>query len=281
MSTIYVAVPIDQAGATTHQALSQVDLAGWLNLAGHVGYWPSRAFTVGNTLPTTGIEAVNRAALEMCDGLIAVLPAGVPTVGVPREIEAALALGIPVAVLTDLTHSWSLADVDRYPLTPEGAEKAVLAVGTGERASSVVKVVLGPDARLPTRAHETDAGFDLYVSEDTVIEPGEFVDIDTGLRLAFPPGLWGRITGRSSTLRKKGLMVAEGVIDGGYRGPIFAGVWNLGTEPVEVQAGERLAQIIPHFNVAMSAPIVEVDEAEFDATPHDGRGDAGFGSSGR
>jgi dUTP pyrophosphatase len=133
---------------------------------------------------------------------------------------------------------------------------------------------------LPTRANNGDAGFDLYTSEDTLVPAGEFVDVPCGVRVAFPPGMWGRIAGRSSTLRKRGLLVAEGIIDTGYRGPLYAGVRNLEDEDKWVRKGERIAQLIPHDNVATNHHAVEIDRGLFARIPGDGRGEAGFGSSG-
>lgn len=280
-SLIYMAVPIDQAGGNIPRLIVDLELEWALGEAGFVSFWPSRAFSVGGGAPvSTVIEDANRSVLDVCAGVLALLPAGTPTIGVPREIEAAVGAGLPVAVLSD-AHSWSLADVPTFPLTPEGVAEALKELGAGEARQYGVQVVVGANGALPTRAHVTDAGYDLYVSAETVIWPGEFVDVETDIRVAFPPALWGRITGRSSTLRKKSLLVAEGVIDGGYRGPIFAGVWNLGKSATTIRAGERIAQLIPHLNVAVNSPMTEVTAEEFDAIPHDGRGAAGFGSSGR
>jgi len=134
-----------------------------------------------------------------------------------------------------------------------------------------------PEARMPTRNHLGDAGYDLYVSESVVIWPSEFRDVDCGMRLQLPDGYWARITGRSSTLRKRGLLVNEAVIDNGYVGPIYTGIWNLSRTPVKVAAGERLAQLILHPIV--TAPVVRVlDPTEL--VSRDGRGDGGFGSTG-
>lgn len=135
-----------------------------------------------------------------------------------------------------------------------------------------VKVLEG--GRMPTRAHVGDAGFDLYVVGDYVVRPGEFVDIPCGVAVELPAWCWGLLTGRSSTIRSKGLHMAQGVIDNGYRGPLFAGCWNLGDEPVEVHDGERVAQLIPL--PLFTGVAVEVA----DLTRHE-RGVQGFGSSGR
>lgn len=150
-----------------------------------------------------------------------------------------------------------------------------------EVRSSVPRILwqLDDGAVAPTRAHPGDAGWDLYVHHpvwpDFVIDPGEFVDIPCGVRAKLPPGTWAMLTGRSSTLRKKGLMVNQGVIDNGYHGELYAGVWNLTQHPVVVERGERLAQLIllPLTHVL---PQVVTDLGE----PNDARGTDGFGSTG-
>lgn len=138
-----------------------------------------------------------------------------------------------------------------------------------------VAVVLDhAEARVPVRKYDGDAGADLITSEEVTIEPGSFRDVPTGIRLGLPPGYWVRICGRSSTLRRRGLLVAEGVIDNGYTGPIYAGIWNLTDEPVTIRVGERVAQMILHR-------VVEADYREAgEVMSSDGRGHNGFGSSG-
>lgn len=124
-----------------------------------------------------------------------------------------------------------------------------------------------------TRSHAGDAGLDLFCSQDMEILPGRFEDIPVGVSVELPEGFWGLLTGRSSTLRKRGLMVAQGVIDQGYRGPLFTGVWNLTPGPVKVSRGERLAQLIlvPLWEGGVE-PVLFLSESS--------RGSAGFGSSG-
>lgn len=131
------------------------------------------------------------------------------------------------------------------------------------------------EARVPERKYVGDAGADLVTSEEITIEPGSFRDVPTGICMGLPEGYWARICGRSSTLRKRGLLVAEGVIDNGYTGPIYAGLWNLTDEPVTILVGERVAQVILHR-------IVDAAYDQVDAVVSaDGRGTNGFGSSGR
>jgi len=130
--------------------------------------------------------------------------------------------------------------------------------------------------RTPTRAHADDAGFDLYTSETVVIPPRQFVDVPTGIALQLPPNHWGFLTGRSSTLRKRGLLVHTGIIDTGYRGELFAGAWNLTDGDVIIEEGERLAQIIIMPNE--SAKMIMILATTLG--DHE-RGVAGFGSSGK
>lgn len=128
----------------------------------------------------------------------------------------------------------------------------------------------------PTRAHSDDAGFDLYVRGDYVVEPGQMVDLDLGVSVKSPPGTWTLLTGRSSTMRNRGLLVAQGVIDPGYTGPLYATVFNLLDKPEVVRDGDRIAQLIVLPNISQS-----VDAVRVDALPSTDRGAKGFGSSGK
>lgn len=138
-----------------------------------------------------------------------------------------------------------------------------------------VDYVVGDGARRPFRKHPGDAGWDLYASRPCVIAPGETADMHTDVYISMPPRLYARITGRSSSLRKHRLLVNEGIIDNGYRGELFVCVHNLGDEPFRVEPGMRLAQML--FHVIEDVRWSEVEELP--GSP-DGRGDAGFGSTG-
>lgn len=126
---------------------------------------------------------------------------------------------------------------------------------------------------LPTRAYTGDAGWDLYVSESVWVPAGQFRDIPCGVGVALPEDTWGMLTGRSSTLRNRGLLVHQGVIDQGYRGPLFAGVFNLGPDATLVEAGARIAQLIV-------IPMHDHQVEYVDRLRPGVRGSAGFGSSG-
>lgn len=138
---------------------------------------------------------------------------------------------------------------------------------------------LGGEAWTPTRAYPDDAGFDLYTSERTEIRPGQFVDIPTNIAVELPYWAWGMLTGRSSTLRKRGLLVHTGIIDAGYRGELYAGAFNLTDAPVVVEQGERVAQFIVIQNATADVDL-EVLGPDEHFNPHP-RGTQGFGSSGK
>lgn len=142
------------------------------------------------------------------------------------------------------------------------------------------------NGHIPTRAHEDDAGFDLYIDLTTFntcndiqdfrlpIEPGEYTRIPSGISIEWPAGYWGLMIGRSSAI-ERGLFVNIAVIDSGYRGDLFAVVCNISARTVTVKHGERLAQIVPLPLIATAIRLDHVGQLSFTE-----RGDAGFGSSG-
>lgn len=128
-------------------------------------------------------------------------------------------------------------------------------------------------AQLPTRAHADDAGLDLYCLSGVSVPPGEGRMVRTGVALALPAGHVGLVADRSS-LAKKGLKTAGGVIDAGYRGEIQVVVWNLSKESIELKAGDRCAQLLIFPVVFPKAVEVKVFDSQT------GRGAGGFGSTG-
>lgn len=127
----------------------------------------------------------------------------------------------------------------------------------------------------PTRAHDTDAGLDLYVPEGQtcLVRRGAVYTIDLGVRVAIPDGYYGQLTLRSSA-GAKGLILPHGVgvIDSGYRGNIKILVATL-TEPVLVSARDRVCQLIIH-----KLPAIDWESGIVDDTTD--RGQGGFGSTG-
>lgn len=139
-------------------------------------------------------------------------------------------------------------------------------------------VKLGEDGRLPERKHAGDAGYDMYVAEEVVIPPLQYRDVPTHISVALQSGFCARIVGRSSTWRKRKLFVMEGIIDNGYRGEMFIGVFNFSNEIVTINKHDRIAQliVIPQVYVQMH------DCTEYGLpTSTDGRNERGFGSTGK
>ena len=135
---------------------------------------------------------------------------------------------------------------------------------------------LDSSVELPSYAYAGDAGLDLRASEDVVLQPFERRLISTGLAIAIPEGYAGFVQPRSGMALKKGLSMANtpGLIDSHYRGELKVVAVNLDAhEPIEIQKGERIAQL-----VIQKVPVVDLVEVEeLDETD---RGAGGFGSSG-
>lgn len=136
-----------------------------------------------------------------------------------------------------------------------------------------IQYMVGEKGKLPSKAYEGDAGFDLYTSEKIVVEPHSFINLPVDICVAFPEGIWGMITGRSSTIRNYKLRVETAIIDNGYRGELFVGVWNLSDCTVVVESGMRVAQLIPF-------DLVPLKWTKVTELPRSDRGDNSFGSSG-
>lgn len=136
-------------------------------------------------------------------------------------------------------------------------------------------MALHDQAILPSKAYHDDAGFDLFACMDITIPPGTPTDVPTGIACELPEGTWGMIVGRSSTFRKRHLMVNMSVIDVGWRGDLFVNAVNLTQQPVEVKKGERIGQIIFLPNPGEAFNPVMADSLR----PHP-RGEKGFGSTG-
>ena len=136
---------------------------------------------------------------------------------------------------------------------------------------------LADAAVLPTRAHEGDAGLDLYALEAAHLGPGERWSVRTGVAVEIPEGHAGLVLPRSGLASKHGIALVNspGLIDSGYRGELT--VLLLNTDPAEVYKvapGDRIAQLVV-VAVASAEPV------EAEGLAESARGDGGFGSSGR
>lgn len=146
-----------------------------------------------------------------------------------------------------------------------------------------MKVMLDESAFMPTKAHEADAGFDLYTPVDFTVPQNKFVSIhtydvasavvDTGVHIAIPQGYVGMIKSKSGLNVKSGL-TAEGVVDSGYTGSIVVKLYNHSKYEYQFKKGEKIAQIVIMPISMESLELVDdLDETE--------RGNSGFGSTGR
>lgn len=140
----------------------------------------------------------------------------------------------------------------------------------------IKKVATG--AVLPTKAHATDAGFDLYCTSKEIDWTKRQIVCHTGLAFEIPEGHVGLIFPRSSVSNKP-LMMANsvGVIDSGYRGEVTAKFNITGMNEIyanNYQVGDKIAQMI-------IIPYPEIEFEEADSLSESDRGTGGYGSTGR
>ena len=119
-----------------------------------------------------------------------------------------------------------------------------------------------------------DAGFNVVCVEDARVIPGVVSKISLGFSMAVPAGTFCTMIARSSAVAK-GLFVLPSLIDEGYRGPMFAFVFNMTANPVDVKIGDIIAQLVLLPNLAPDLDIEQVKEL-----PASDRGPNGFGSTG-
>jgi dUTP pyrophosphatase len=136
----------------------------------------------------------------------------------------------------------------------------------------------GADLPLPARASTGSAGLDLRaaVGEALVLAPGERRLVPTGLALELPDGWEGQVRPRSGLALRQGvtLLNTPGTIDSDYRGEVGVILVNLGSEPVTIRRGDRVAQLVV-------APVADVALEEVGDLAATERRDGGFGSTGR
>ena len=146
---------------------------------------------------------------------------------------------------------------------------------TGEPLQIPV-MLLAPDARLPQRAYEHDAAFDLFSVEDAIVAPQHRQVVGTGVALGLPAGVAALTLPRSGLAAEYGvaLVNAPGLIDPGYRGEVRIILLNTDRHhPFHVHVGDRIAQLlIVNLTDVSFFETVQLDETS--------RGERGFGSSG-
>lgn len=134
---------------------------------------------------------------------------------------------------------------------------------------------LHPDAAIPFQATADSAGSDLCAIEECYILPGACRLVKTGLKMAIPQGCAGMVCSRSGLALKKQVFVlnAPGIVDSDYRGDVGVILYNAGTDPFDINVGDRVAQLlIVKVEPVYYESVVGIDDTE--------RGAGGFGSTG-
>lgn len=140
-----------------------------------------------------------------------------------------------------------------------------------------MRIFVEQGATIPSRAHPTDAGLDVYCKEGGIIWPWGHKTFDTGVHFEFPAGTWGKVESKSGLNVNHNIVSCGGTIDQGYVGSVRVKLYNLGWKPYRFKAGDKIAQIVildchkPEIELAGS--VEELGETD--------RGSKGFGSSGR
>ena len=144
--------------------------------------------------------------------------------------------------------------------------------------SVTVRFKMLPECRdlAPAKAHPDDAAYDLRSRADMELAPGKTTLVPTGLFLELPVGYEAQIRCRSGLALKHDLSLpnAPGTIDAGYRGEVGVIVFNRGEKPFPVKRGDRIAQMV-------ISKLPEVELLEVEELSETGRGEGGFGSTGR
>lgn len=136
-----------------------------------------------------------------------------------------------------------------------------------------LNVMLDDNAYLPKRAHEADAGLDLFSPVRVCIWKHDCVMIDTGVHVEIPKGYVGFLKSKSGLNVKHGIR-GEGVIDSGYTGSIVVKLYNDSPRNYHIEEGDKIIQLV-------ILPIPEVELQIVDKFEETDRGDNGFGSTGR
>ncbi len=133
----------------------------------------------------------------------------------------------------------------------------------------------GTDLPLPAYATTGAAGMDVVAAEDLTLAPGARHAVATGFAMAIPEGYEVQVRPRSGLALKHGItcLNTPGTIDSDYRGEVKVILANLGSEPFEIERGDRIAQLVP-------APVHRATLLEVSSLDDTARGSGGFGSTG-
>lgn len=141
-------------------------------------------------------------------------------------------------------------------------------------ADSVVRYKkLEEGAKMPFKAHATDAGWDLYSISTVDLLPHRTTEVCTGIALEMPENLYATFEGRSS-FHSRGIQTNRSIIDSGFRGELTVFMRNDTDTAVIIRKWERFAQLVFHYNIPVKLVVTK------ELTPSD-RGENKFGSTGQ
>lgn len=138
------------------------------------------------------------------------------------------------------------------------------------RKNTKIQFKVGPKGIIPCKAHASDAGYDLYASEDVLLWGNRPKKVSTDISVVLPPDTVGDIRPRSS-LNARGVNVAYGTVDSGYRGELKV---VMSAPFYKVHKGDKIAQLVV-LPLAKNASEVVTE------LPPSDRGEGGFGSTGK
>ncbi|MAB95972.1 MAG: dUTP diphosphatase [Actinobacteria bacterium] len=136
--------------------------------------------------------------------------------------------------------------------------------------------LLNKNAKLPSKSHSDDIGYDLYSDGEYTINPGEVVRVKLGISLQLPTNVGGFVLPRSGLASKYLIspINSPGLIDPGYRGELMVPLMNYSKETYKVSKHERIAQLVAiTTNNLIFEEVENLDDSE--------RSDGGFGSTGK
>jgi len=135
---------------------------------------------------------------------------------------------------------------------------------------------LSENAKLPVRASDGAAGYDLFASCDVHVPARGKAMINTDVTIQLPQGCYGRVAPRSGLAWKNSIDVMAGVIDFDYRGEIKVILFNHSDTVFSVKIGDRIAQLI--IEQIFTPEVIDADFSEMTKTD---RAEGGFGSTGK
>jgi dUTP pyrophosphatase len=132
---------------------------------------------------------------------------------------------------------------------------------------------LDSQAKIPEHKTQSAAGFDIYASQEIILNPGETTKVSTGIAFEIPEGFYVRIEDRSG-MAIKGIHKVAGIVDSDYRGEVSIVLHNSTKEQYKIEKHDRIAQ-------GILSPVMQGNFTEAEELSETARGEGGFNSTGR